>query len=168
MDLTAKKALMKVYAKYERKGLLLPGYTKIKTDKIIRFVSQEEWGSFIAYYQLTPEELDEAISNEIRYFNQCGKNFEWKVYDTDQPKDIKKQLIAHGFTQGEAESFMVLDLGRINEPLPEYEVCVEVSDAQGIRDFISVSEKVWGEIIAEKKLTSYPVRKTHQRAIHSM
>lgn len=136
-------ALMDEYAQYERSGLKLPGYSKMNLGNVVRFVAEDEWGSFIGYYQLSSDELDNAIENEIRFFKSCGKNFEWKVYDTDKSPDIKQKLVQHGFEAGEKESFMLLELSGVDY-LTESVACVEVNDAKGIRDYISVSENVWG------------------------
>lgn len=137
-------SVMDEYAKHERVGIEVPGYSKMNLGNVIRFVAQQEWGSFVSYYQLRPDQLDKAIEKEIEFFKSCGKNFEWKVYDTDKPKEIKQYLIQHGFEEGEAESFMLMDLSEIEDYLPESNACVEVTDPAGIRDYISVAEKVWG------------------------
>ena len=136
--------IMDEYAQYERIGLDAPGYSKMQIDNIIRFVASEEWGSFVSYYQLNIDQLDRAIETEIEFFKSCNKNFEWKVYDTDTPIEMKKRLVQYGFEEGDAESFMLLDLSSVEGYLPVLATCVEVTDAAGIRDYISVSETVWG------------------------
>ncbi len=141
MDL---QKIMHDYNQYERIGMTFPGLDKIATEHLIKFVASDTDGSFISYFDLDEQTADAAIEAEIDYFSALGKSFEWKVYDTDAPADIGPRLVQHGFESGEPESFMALDLSAITAPLAERDLCVEVTDEQGIRDAIAVQEIVWG------------------------
>jgi hypothetical protein len=137
--------VMSAYNEHERIGITITGCKKIVTPDLVRFASEDNYGSFISYYDLSSENLESVIEAEIEYFSERGQTFEWKTYDADQPPDIGDALVAHGFIRGEAESFMALDLELIEQPLPDNGLCVEVTDINGIRDAIAVQEQVWGE-----------------------
>ena len=154
------KKLISTYNKHERIGLTIPGSEKIVIDSVVKFISEEHDGSFISYFKLDEEKVDRAIESEIDYFTKLKKSFEWKTYDFDTPANIGKKLIQHGFVAEEFESFMVLDLDSIKSNFTESEICIEVSDAQGIREAISVQEKVWGEDLSGKSSYLLDLKKT--------
>jgi GNAT superfamily N-acetyltransferase len=135
---------MRDYNQYERIGMTIPGLDKIATEQLVKFVASGTSGSFISYFELDEHTADAAIEAEIAYFSALGKPFEWKVYDTDAPADMGRRLVQHGFEPGEPESFMALDPSAITAPLAERDLCVEVTDEQGIGDAIAVQEIVWG------------------------
>ena len=144
------KELLNAYNKHERISITLPGFEKVATHCVVKFISKEHNDSFISYFKLNEEEVDSAIESEINYFSRLNKSFEWKTYDFDTPANIGEKLIQHGFVAEESESFMVLDLDSIKSNFTESEICVEVSDAQGIKDAISVQEEVWGSELSVK------------------
>jgi len=38
-----------------------------------------------------------VIEEQVADFERLGLEFEWKLYDHDQPSDLRDRLVAHGF-----------------------------------------------------------------------
>ena len=125
---------------YERMHIEIPGWEIYSDTTLVRVVSPDEDGSFIAYFNLDSSKASEVIDQQMEYFYRLGKNFEWKVYDFDKPSDIDSTLLNKGFYEQDPESFMVLNL-RDYDSVPELQPqCVEVFDERGIRDAIAVKQ----------------------------
>ncbi|MEI8595584.1 N-acetyltransferase [Photobacterium sp. Hal280] len=138
------KEIMALYNQFERIGQTVPGYEKQVNGSVVRFVSPECQGSYITYFHLDEVQVISAIQKEIHFFSEQKKSFEWKIYSTDSPANIGKHLIEQGFTREGSESFMVLELDSIQGTLPVTADITEVDDLDGIREAMSVQEKVWG------------------------
>lgn len=136
--------VMLEYNQFERQQFSAYGGQKVDTPEVVRYVSPEQYGSYIAYFSLTADNAQAVIEREKAYFLHLGKCFEWKTYDTDLPVDIQQMLVSNGFEQGDKESFMVLDLTSITAKPVDESLIREVNDEQGIRDAIRVQEQVWG------------------------
>lgn len=136
--------VMLEYNQFERQQFTAQGGQKVDTPELVRFVSPEQYGSYIAYFSLTAENAQAVIDREKAFFSHLGKCFEWKTYDTDKPADIQQRLRDSGFEQAEQESFMVLDLATVATQPVDDTLISQVDDEQGIRDAIQVQEQVWG------------------------
>ncbi|MFV0449573.1 MAG: N-acetyltransferase [Vibrio sp.] len=137
--------IMSQFNRYERMNIEIPGWEICADESIVRVVSPDVDGSFIAYFNLEDLQAPNVIEQQRDYFYRLGKNFEWKVYGFDTPSDIEHMLLDKGFYQEEEESFMVLDLTTYDS-LPEFQTqCVEVFDVCGIRDAIEVKRLQTGE-----------------------
>jgi GNAT superfamily N-acetyltransferase len=136
--------LMLEYNQQERQQFVAHGAEKVDTPELVRVVSPEQHGSYIAHFSLTPENAPAIIEREKAYFKHLGRHFEWKVYETDLPIHIDKLLLEHGFEKAETESFMVLDLDSVIAKHTPESAITTVDDEQGIRDAIKVQEQVWG------------------------
>ena len=135
--------IMQLYNQYERQLIddfngrveICPG--------IVRVVSTQAYGSYIAYFDFAADQTDSQIRQQVDYFSTLGIGFEWKTYATDQPSNIESALLAQGFVAEEQEAFMVLDIDAVeSQPVP----CAglqRVNDEQGIRDAIQVQQQVW-------------------------
>src|SRR4051794_9756377 len=94
----------------ERRDLPSTGSRHEVTPTLVRDVALEGERSWINYSQHSPETIDAAIEEQIDYFRRLGHTFEWKVFDHDQPPNLRERLLAHGFEAGEPEAFMALDI----------------------------------------------------------
>ena len=160
-----KREIMCAYNQHERINITLPGFQKQASADIVRLVSETAQGSHIAYFNLHANTANEAINNELAYFKQLNQSFEWKTYDTDSPADIGERLLAHGFQQGEPESFMVLDLDSIHTEFDEPDYIIEVSDLAGIKDAITVQEQVWGGDMSDRLIQLFSAKKNTPEGI---
>lgn len=97
--------------------------------------------------RLSPESTDGVIAEQIAHCRSLGAAVEWKVYDFDPPADLRERLAGAGWSVGEAEAVMVLDL----ESPPEWvsgaddRIAVRrVADKDDLAQFREVAETVSG------------------------
>lgn len=140
------KQVMQDYNRYERIGMqdYVPG-ERITVRNLVKHVADNNDGSMICFFDLEGEDPESVIQAEVDFFSARGKSFEWKVYDTDKPQNIGELLKQMGFSEGEREAFMVLDLHEKTLPLSSGSPCIKVTDAAGIHDMILVQQEVWGQ-----------------------
>ncbi|NLX10447.1 MAG: GNAT family N-acetyltransferase [Chloroflexi bacterium] len=143
-----KAQIMALYDQEQRRDVAYPGVRREVTPDVVRHIDLADDGEgMIVYSQLTEANADEVIRAEIRYFEGIGQAFEWKVYDYDQPPDLKDRLAAHGFEVEEAEALMVLDLDDAPERLwqPVRHTVQRLTDPEKLADVQTIEEQVWGE-----------------------
>ena len=116
--------------------------------RVVRHVDtsdgREGW---IGYSHLDEANAEETIREQVSYFESIGQNFEWKLYDYDQPSDLKERLAASGLLVEEAEAIMVQDLEDA-PPLfwqPVHHQVQRITDPGQIVDVLSVEQQVWEE-----------------------
>ncbi|MER7490005.1 GNAT family N-acetyltransferase [Streptomyces sp. NPDC126497] len=96
--------------------------------------------------EVTGEDADAAIAEQVAHFAGLGREFEWKLYGHDLPADLGQRLVAAGFTPGPAETLMV---GEVAGPVldiepPEGVRLVPVTDRAGAGLVAEVHEKAFG------------------------
>src|SRR5262249_39671903 len=110
----------------------------------------------IVYSAFDAAVADQVITEQIAHYAALGRALEWKVYDPDRPPDLVSRLAARGFTVGEPESLMVLDLD--GSELGRAEGPERMSDAIAIRrvareaevaDVVAVQAMVWQEDVSD-------------------
>ncbi|WP_027408470.1 GNAT family N-acetyltransferase [Anoxybacteroides tepidamans] len=142
-----REALIQQFNQQQRIEIDFPGFRREMDGTVIRHVSLTEEDGFISYSRLEDEMADEAIRTQLDYFQQLGQRFEWKVYDYDQPADLKERLQSFGFSVGEPEALMVMELAKehplLAASLPDY--VHRIDSEAGIDDIIALEEAVWGE-----------------------
>ena len=130
----------------ERRQACYPGMRREGAPPIVRQIDPSGGGSVIIHSELNAENADGVIRREIDYFSQLALDFEWKVFDYDQPQDLECRLEKQGFEVEAAEAVLVLDLearaGLLRPPV-SLEVR-RVTDARTIKDLVSVQNAVWG------------------------
>ena len=104
----------------------------------------------VAYAQLDECQAERAVQAQIDYFQERGEDFEWKLYDLDQPAVLRQLLEDRGFVADEVEAFMVYDLqGQPDQgPDPRGDASwtlQRVLSEQGVQDVLSVQEQVWSQ-----------------------
>jgi hypothetical protein len=118
----------------------------------------------VIYSQLNDANAEDIIREQILYFENLGQDFEWKVYDYDQPSDLKERLAACGFTVEEEEAIMVLDLKDAPEFLwqPTHHHMERILDPEKVSDVLTIEQQVWDEDFSSlghylrEALRSYP------------
>lgn len=129
----------------ERRDLPMAGSRREITPSIARDIALDGNESWIIYSHHSPETIDAAIEAEIEYFRTLGHSFEWKVFDHDQPPNLRERLLAHGFEAGEPEAFMVLDLDVAPAELlaPVTHDIRRVVSPDDLDDYRTVSDQAW-------------------------
>lgn len=144
--------ILVLYDQEQRIEVEYPGVRREVTDLVVRHidVAGQPGKGFVVYSRLTAENADRAIDEQIAYFESIGQSFEWKLYDHDQPEDLRERLIARGFEIEEPEAIMALDLNEAPELLlqPVMADIRRVSDPAQIADVISVQKQVWNRDFA--------------------
>jgi hypothetical protein len=95
-------------------------------------------GGFISWSELSADNVESAIQEQIAYFRELQVDFEWKCYSQDQPADLAQRLLAHGFKAFETEALMVADI----DDLPAETWTMDVSAVERIttpREWMSSS-----------------------------
>jgi hypothetical protein len=102
------------------------------------------WGNFS---RLCEANAQGAIREHVSYFESMGQDFEWKVYDYDEPRELKDRLGASGFVVEDAEAIMVLELGDATGVLwqPALYDVQRIIDPEKLVDVQSVEQQVWAE-----------------------
>jgi len=140
--------ILALYDEQERQQGEHPSYVREVTPEVIRAVSKRpERLSFVIYSQLNEANADQMIAAQIARFQEWGGyGFEWKLYDHDQPADLKERLLAHGLEADETEGLLVLDLTDC-PPVYLQPVTADVRriGVDQVRDVTTVQEVVWGE-----------------------
>ena len=118
------------------------------THYVVRAISKLGLWNGIVYSHFPRSVADAAIANEISYFANLRRSFEWKVYSHDEPPDLLPQLQNRGFNIGAEESLMILDLQELSSdllaPNPEGITIRAVVDDEGIGHFLSLEAAIWG------------------------
>ena len=118
------------------------------TPEIVRHVDiTGNWEGLITYSRLDEANVEATIGAQIEYYEKLGQDFEWKYYDYDQPPELKDRLSSFGFTPGEAEATMVLDLANAPERLwqPIRHDVRRITVPESLSDLVRVEEQVWEE-----------------------
>jgi hypothetical protein len=143
-----KSQMIALYDQDQRKDIEYPDMRREVTPKVVRHINTSNTGEgAIIYSQLNEANVEDTIRGELTYFEGIGQGFEWKVYDYDQPSDLKERLGSYGFIVEEAEAIMVLDLVAASEALwqPVRHDVQRVLDPEKISEVMSVQQQVWDE-----------------------
>jgi GNAT superfamily N-acetyltransferase len=117
-----------------------------RVGPVIRCVSIEPDGwSGVEWADLTEADADEVIAEQLRYFAERDRQFEWKYYGYDRPADLPDRLRAAGLEPGEEEALMVADVADVPDVAPPEGIqLVNVSDEDGLRQVKYVHDTVFG------------------------
>jgi GNAT superfamily N-acetyltransferase len=118
-----------------------------RAGKVVRCVapSPDGWNG-IDWCDLDERTADAAIAEQIAYFAELGRSFEWKYYSHDKPADLPDRLRAAGLTPGDEEALMVADAADIptDLPAPEGIELHTATDDTGLEQLGHVHELVFG------------------------
>jgi GNAT superfamily N-acetyltransferase len=139
---------------------------------VLRIVSPPdlEWGCIVIWSNLVDSNADWVIGEQVEFFRELGRKFEWKWFGYDKPDDLRERLERAGFAAEDDESLVV---GEVDEVV---ELCAGATVADGVTlrhvrlddldaDFagiVALNQTVWGEDISwlmdelRKELVSTP------------
>jgi len=104
-----------------RKEPAYPGSFLERGPHTVRLVEGDRaWLSWSDLGGLPSGEIDAIIEAEIARFRElgCGEKFEWKLFGSDEPADLRERLVAHGFVPSDpADAVLVLDLADLPSDL---------------------------------------------------
>jgi GNAT superfamily N-acetyltransferase len=163
-------ATLALFDQDQRKNINYPGMRREVTPRVVRLISLSGLAEgAVVYSQLDETNAERVIREEIAYFDRIGQDFEWKLFDYDQPADLKDRLSALGFTIEEAEALVLLaldeappvlwepvahDLRRISDP-------AQLSDVQYIEETVWNEDQSWIQNYLGEALRDYP----HQMSV---
>jgi GNAT superfamily N-acetyltransferase len=117
-----------------------------RVGPVIRCVSPNPDGwSGVEWSDLDESTADAVIAEQIRFFTEARRDFEWKYYAYDKPADLPERLLKAGLVPGEEEALMVADVADVPDiPSPEGIRLVAVSDEDGLQQVKAVHDAVFG------------------------
>jgi hypothetical protein len=143
-----KSQVIALFDQDQRKEVEYPETRRELTPDVVRHIDTSAIGEgMITYSTLNPANADDVIREQVNYFENIGQDFEWKLYDYDQPSDLKERLVSHGFMVEEVEAIMVLDLKDAPQNLwqPIRQRVQRITDPEKLADVQSIEQQVWQE-----------------------
>ncbi|MET7776738.1 MULTISPECIES: GNAT family N-acetyltransferase [Streptomyces] len=123
-----------------------PGARVERVDKVVRQVGTERGWNGVIWSDLDESNADAAIAEQMRYFGELGREFEWKLYGHDKPEGLGKRLRAAGFVAQPEETLMIAELGdlALDAQPPEGVRLLPVTDRAGVDLVADVHEQAFG------------------------
>jgi hypothetical protein len=143
-----KSQMIALFDQDQRRDVEYPGMRREVTPEVVRHIDTSGAGDgMVICSQLNHDNADDAIREQVRYFEGIGQDFEWKLYDYDQPSDLKDRLSAFGFTIAEAEALVILDLNEAPEILwaPVRPHVQRITHPEQLVAVQSIEQQVWNE-----------------------
>jgi len=129
----------------ERRSARVPGYSLEVGADITRHHPQGGDNEVLLWLARFPKAVaDRRIAEELANLRNRGWHAEWKVYEFDEPEDLKARLEARGLSCHHIEALMVLDVGSTRpRSLDGSGVEVKVASTDEIEEIARVQEEVW-------------------------
>ncbi|GAB2573132.1 GNAT family N-acetyltransferase [Streptomyces capparidis] len=125
----------------------VPGSRVERVGSVVRQVGAGDYGwSGVLWSDLDAAGADAAIAEQVRYFTGVGREFEWKLYGHDRPRDLGERLAAAGFEPEETETLLVAEAAELapGYELPEGVRLRPVDDPQGVELVVRAHELAFG------------------------
>mgnify|MGYP001005109511 CR=1 FL=1 len=135
----------------DRQDIAIEGFALEALPHLRRHLPAEG-EALLCFTRLTPGQELAQVREQIAHFSALRRDFEWKVYELDQPANLKSMLEAEGFVADESEVFMLYPLQRKPETrealaaqsLPAGVELRRITDAAQLPDVLRVQELIWG------------------------
>jgi hypothetical protein len=124
-----------------------PGARVEADGTIVRWVAADEQGSsWITWSRLDERNADAVIAAQVEFFRARHQQFEWKLYDYDQPADLGQRLLAAGFVPDDTEALMMAEAARSTAevPLPAGVTLRQVTGEAGVTQLMDLHQRVFG------------------------
>jgi len=160
-----KSQMIALYDQDQRKDVNDPHMRREVIPPVVRYINtSSRMEGVVLYSQLNEANVDEVVREQVSYFESIEQDFEWKVYDYDQPSDLKERLESHGFMVEEAEAIMVLDLEETPQILgqPVSANAQQITHPEDLADVLAIQEQIWEEDASslvqylQETLSNYP------------
>ncbi|MBB4907196.1 GNAT family N-acetyltransferase [Actinophytocola algeriensis] len=117
-----------------------------RVGPVIRCVSSAPDGwSGVEWSDVDETTADAVIAEQVRFFTEARRDFEWKYYAYDKPADLPERLLKAGLLPGEEEALMVADVADVPDvATPDGIRLVTVSDEDGLQQVKAVHDRVFG------------------------
>lgn len=143
-----RSSLLALYDQDQRKDVEYPNMHREVTPEIVRHIDTSGVREgMISHSRLNESNAGDVIREQVSYFESLGQDFEWKLYDYDRPSDLKERLASFGFTIGEAEAIMVLELEAAPKALwqPVDHDVQRIADPGRLSAVLEIQQQVWEE-----------------------
>lgn len=143
-----KSQIVALYDQDQRKDVEHPDMRREVTPNVVRYIDNSDIREgIISYSQLNEANAEATIREQVSYFESIGQGFEWKLYDYDQPSDLKERLASYEFLVEEAEAIMVLDVEDAPEVFwqPISHHVQQITDPERLSDVLTIQQQVWDE-----------------------
>ena len=141
-----------LFAEYEADHIAHPidGYETQRLGCVTRYLplDHKHGGAFLAFTRLPQGEERSLIREQVAFFQERGKSFEWKTYGFDEPNDLPELLRAERFVADSVEALLVFPslraLRKRNaSKLRGIEFRKAVVGDATLADVVKVQEAVW-------------------------
>ncbi|MEW2465857.1 GNAT family N-acetyltransferase [Streptomyces sp. NPDC046994] len=148
-------AVLALYDRDMRQGARPDGSgARVERDaSVVRQVgSADDWNG-IVWSDLDEGTADAVIAEQVRYYAELGREFEWKLYGHDRPVDLGKRLRAAGFTPDPEETLMVAEVA---------DLTLDVEPPEGVR-LVPVTEPAAVDLVADVHRRAFGTDSTRLR-----
>ena len=138
-----------IFAEYvgHRRGERIPGFDIEVLPDITRYPPTASTGdeALLAYARFPAAQAARRIAEELGRFRANGWEGEWKLYDFDEPADLKARLEAAGLRSHHVEALMVLDLSAPRPAAARHDDGIRIERASGatLDEIADLQEEVW-------------------------
>ncbi len=135
---------------FERQTVALDGEVLERVGDVVRLRAADGMRHSVIYSALNAETADTAIAREVEYYRplvNAGHEVEWKVFAHDRPADLLQRLARHGFSVGEWEAVVVLDLAQRPEWIdeaPEHEI-LRIDSVEDLQLYRDATQGIFGD-----------------------
>ncbi|MFJ8024668.1 GNAT family N-acetyltransferase [Streptomyces sp. NPDC096311] len=130
-----------------------PGAGVERVGKVVRQVGTEQGWNGVIWSDLDESIADAAIAEQMRYFGELGREFEWKLYGHDKPEGLGKRLRAAGFVAQPEETLMIAELG---------DLALDAQPPEGVR-LLPVTDRAGVDLVADVHKQAFGTESTRMR-----
>lgn len=146
-DPTAWPEAREIFRRYiaQQRSSTLPAFRREDLPGLTRYTPLlPDLEGLVMFTDLPDTQIEAALSEQIAYFADLGRDFEWSVYDFDSPADLAARLERRGFQPDPIEAFMVFPTAsHRSRPLRPGVRVERVTDPAQLAGVTAQQEAVW-------------------------